>query len=327
MKKRLGIVGATGLVGQTIIEILEKEDVEFDGIKFYASKSNVGEIIKYKGEDHELEELVEESFKELDYALFAIDDEYSEYYAPMALKHKVRVIDLSNAFRMDEDVPLVVPEVNFHHIKDEHLMIANPNCSTIQSVVALQPIIEEYGARRIIYSTYQAVSGSGVAGLEDLERGLRGEAPVNYPVPILGNLIPQIDSFLEDGDTKEEKKMIDETKKILGRQDIGVSSTTVRVPVKNGHSVSINIETEKEFDLDEVRESYKDFEGIFYPDFEDFTKFATPLDADGRDDVLVSRIRRDTSVDNAINLWSVADNLRKGAAGNAVQILMKLIEE
>lgn len=325
MKTRLGIVGATGLVGQTIIGMLENEDLEFEAIRFFASKDTVGEIIHFKGVDYEVEELVEEDFKDLDYAMFAIDDSISEYYAPMALKHKVRVIDNSNAFRMDEDVPLVVPEVNFHHIKDEHMIIANPNCTTIQSVVALEPIIEKYGAKRIIYSTYQAVSGSGVAGIEDLERGYRGEAPLNYPVEIVGNVIPQIDSFVEDGDTKEEKKMIEETKKILGRYDIGVTATNVRVPVKNGHSVAINIETEKDFDIEEVRRSYIDFEGITYTDYEDRMKYATPKDANGRDDVLVSRIRKDPSIDRGINLWSVGDNLRKGAAGNAVQILIGLI--
>ena len=227
---------------------------------------------------------------------------------------------------MDEDVPLVVPEVNPEDIKKHKGIIANPNCSTIQAVVALKPLHDRYRIKRIIYSTYQAVSGAGVQGYNDLKDGINGKPPQKFPHPIFGNCIPHIDDFLENGYTKEEMKMIEETKKILGDYSLRITATTVRVPVFHGHSESINVEFEKPFDLDELKQVLADAPGIVLVDNPAENQYPMPINAEDKDEVFVGRIRRDESVENGINLWVVADNIRKGAATNTVQIAEKLIE-
>jgi len=236
------------------------------------------------------------------------------------------VVDNSSAFRMDPNVPLVVPEVNPSDILLNHGIIANPNCSTIQAVVPLKPLDDKYKIKRIIYSTYQAVSGAGQKGVIDLEQGILGNPPEKFPHPIFNNCLPHIDVFLEDGYTKEEVKMINETRKILGRPELKITATTVRVPVLNSHSESINVEFENNFDLDELKTLLKNSSGIIFQDDISNNIYPLALSSSGHDEVFVGRIRRDDSVPYGINMWVVADNIRKGAATNAIQIVEKLIE-
>ncbi len=326
-KKRLAIVGATGLVGETMIRVLEEKKIPYESLKLLASKGSAGKSVNVKGEDVVIEELKENSFDDVDYALFAVESHLSKEYAPLAVRSGTVVIDNSNAFRMEMDIPLVVPEINIEDAGDKPGIISNPNCSTIQSVVALKPILDAYGLKRVIYSTYQAVSGSGKDGLADLDKTVKGEEGTFYPKQIAYNVLPHIDSFLDDGYTKEEVKMIDETRKILHQPNLRVTATTVRVPVRYGHSVSINIETEKPFELEDIFELFKEAPGVVLVDDTKNKVYPTPLESEGDDHVFIGRIRRDYSVDNGINLWCVADNVRKGAASNAVQILEKLLKD
>lgn len=294
-----------------------------------ASARSAGKVINFKGKDYVVEELTEHSFdKDIDIALFSAGGSVSKKFAPIAASKGVTVVDNSSQWRMDPEVPLVVPEVNPEQVKNAKGIIANPNCSTIQALVVLKPLHEKYKIKRVVYSTYQAVSGSGVKGLQDLENGLAGNDTTNaYAHPIAGNCIPHIDVFTENGYTKEEMKMINETHKILGDDSVRVTATTVRVPVFYGHSESINIEFEKDFDLDELRKVLEDAPGIIVKD--DVANNVYPLarDAEGTDDVYVGRIRRDFSVDSGVNLWVVADNIRKGAATNTVQIAEVLLDD
>lgn len=250
----------------------------------------------------------------------------SKKFSPIAAAHGCIVVDNSSAFRMDAEVPLVVPEVNPEAIKNNHGIIANPNCSTIQAVVALKPLDDKYKIKRIVYSTYQAVSGAGWKGVEDLENGMNGLPNKKFPHPILNNCLPHIDVFMDNGYTKEEEKMINETRKILNRPDLKITATTVRVPVTNSHSESINVEFENEFDLNELITTLKNAPGIIVQDDVKNNVYPLATNANGYDDVFVGRIRKDYSVDSGINLWVVADNIRKGAASNAIQIVEKLIE-
>lgn len=319
---KLAIVGATGLVGETILDELAQRNYEVD-IKLLASAQSAGQRIKFKDRELVIEELSPDSFSGIDYALFAVEGELSKEYAPHATRAGCVVIDNSSAFRMDPTVPLVIPEVNSKALGMHQGIIANPNCSTIQSVVPLGAL-KPFGLKRVIYTTYQSVSGSGKAGIEDLERGQRGEKPEFYPVPIANNVIPQIDDFLEDGYTKEEKKMIDETKKILELPELKVTATTVRVPLQSAHSVAMIVELEQPFDLEEIKQVLALAPGLVLIDSPDYP---TPLRAAGRDDILIGRIRRDDSAPNSLHIWCVADNIRKGAAGNAVQILDELLRK
>ena len=272
-----------------------------------------------------VEELNENSFdKDIDIALFSAGGEVSKKFSPIAASKGVVVVDNSSAFRMDKDVPLIVPEVNPEEVWSHNGIIANPNCSTIQSVVPLKVLDEKYKIKRIVYSTYQAVSGSGFAGIKDLEGGLKGKAPENYPHPIAGNCLPHIDVFLENGNTKEEQKMIDETKKILS-EDVRVTATCVRVPVLHSHSVSMNLEFEKGFDIKQVREDLAGVRGLVIEDDVKKNIYPMAINSKGKDEVFVGRVRRDESVENGLNLWVVADNIRKGAATNTVQIAELLI--
>lgn len=324
MKKyNLAVVGATGLVGSTIIEILEERKFPVENIYFLASKRSAGLKINFQNKEYVLEELNEKSFdKDIDIALFAAGGAISEKYGKLAASKGIKVVDNSSLFRMDKEIPLVVPEVNGDVIKDTDNIIANPNCTTIQAVVALKPLHDKFKIKRIVYSTYQAVSGSGLAGLKDLEEG-NVEC---YAHQIQANALPHVDSFLENGYTKEEIKMVDETRKILEDENMRITTTCVRIPVKYAHSLSINLEFEKEFEIEEIFEILKNAPGVIVKDDLAENVYPMAIDAAGSDGVYVGRIRRDFSLDSGINLWVVADNVRKGAALNAVQIAEKLIE-
>ena len=323
---KLALVGATGLVGRTAIQVLEEKNLPIDEYIFLASSKSAGSKIELLGKEYTVQELKEDSFDNgIDYAIFCAGGDVSKKYAPIAASKGTVVIDNSSAFRMDKDVPLVVPEVNPKDIKENHGIIANPNCSTIQAVVALKPLDEKYKIKRIIYSTYQAVSGAGQKDILDLENTLKGEEPQKFPHPIANNCIPHIDVFLDNGYTKEEMKMIEETKKILHNNDLKVTATTVRVPVLNSHSESINIEFFNDFDINELKEILKNSPGIILEDNPNNNIYPLATNATGTDDVYVGRLRRDNTVDFGLNMWVVADNIRKGAASNAVQILEKLL--
>lgn len=317
-KVNLAIAGATGLVGNKIMEILKERNFEYDNLYLFSSKKSAGQIINFNGKDYKVEELTETSFddKDIDIALFSAGGTTSLKYAPIAAKNNIVVIDNSSAWRMEKDIPLIVPEVNPDTAFNNKGIISNPNCSTIQSVVPLKPLYDKFGIKRIVYNTYQAVSGSGLAGIADLENGTCNK----YPYPIAKNCLPHIDDFLENGYTKEEIKMVEETKKILEDDTIKITATTVRVPIKNSHAVSMNIEFEKPFEIEEVFEVLKNAPGIVVKDDIDNLLYPLEEDTNGKDDVYVGRIRRDYSIENGINLWCVADNIRKGAATNTVQI-------
>lgn len=322
----IGVVGATGMVGRTFLKILEERNFPIDNLYLFSSKKSAGSKVEFCGKEYIVEELNENSFdRDMDIALFSAGGSISKKFAPIARDHGVIVIDNSSAWRMDKDIPLVVPEVNPQDIHWNNGIIANPNCSTIQSVVPLKPLNDAFKIKRVIYSSYQAVSGSGVEGINDLENGINGGENKKYPHQIAYNCIPHIDDFLDNGYTKEEIKMIEETKKILNDQDMKVTATTVRVPVKYGHSVSINVEFEKSFDMNEVFEVLKNGKGIIVKDDVVNNVYPMAIDVEGKDEVYVGRIRRDYSVENGINLWVVADNIRKGAATNTVQIAELLI--
>jgi len=329
MNYNVAVVGATGMVGRKFIEILEERNFPIDKIYFFASGRSAGSVLKFKGQEIVVEELKEENIKpkKIHFALFSAGGDISKTFAPVFVKYGATVIDNSSAWRMDPEVPLVVPEVNPEDIKWNKGIIANPNCSTIQAMVALKPLYDKYGIKRIIYSTYQAVSGAGVKGFEDLKEGYSGVAPKKFTYPIAGNLIPHIDVFQENGYTKEEMKMIEETKKILHDDNLKITATTVRVPVFYGHSESINVELEKNFELKDIFELYRNAPGIILKDDVANLVYPMPIDAAGHDEVFVGRIRRDFSLENGINLWVVADNIRKGAASNAVQIAECMIEK
>ena len=301
-KPNIAVVGATGVVGSTFLKVLEERDFPFENIYMMASAKSAGKTLTFKGKEYVVEELTEHSFdKPIDIALFSAGGSTSAKFAPIAASKGVTVVDNSSQWRMYDDVPLVVPEVNPEDIAWNKGIIANPNCSTIQAMVALKPLQDKYGIKRVV----------------DLQA---------YAHPIAGNCLPHIDVFLDNGYTKEEMKMINETHKILHDDDIKVTATTVRVPVFDSHSESINIELEKPFELEDVVECFRQFPGLIVQDDVENNVYPLALDAAGTDEVYVGRIRRDYSVENGINIWVVADNIRKGAATNAVQIAEKLLE-
>lgn len=348
MKKiRLAIVGATGLVGRTVLKVLEEKNLPIDEYVLFASKKSAGKKLKFMDRDYIVQELNDLSFDSgFDYAIFSAGGTTATKYAPIAVNKGCIVIDNSSAFRMDANVPLVVPEVNPEEIKNNHGIIANPNCSTIQAVVALKPLDDKYKIKRVVYSTYQAVSGAGRNGVLDLENGIKSYTQAvnfdnlhlntnynlqcNYELqkfnyPIFSNCLPHIDVFLESGYTKEEEKMVNETRKILKRPNLKVTATAVRVPVFNSHSEAINVEFENDFDLNELKNILSKAPGIILQDDIENSVYPIAINATGHDEVFVGRIRRDYSVDYGINIWVVADNIRKGAASNAVQILEKML--
>lgn len=324
---KVAVVGATGMVGRKMLEVLAEHKVPVGELVPFASARSAGGKIEFCGKEYEIIELTEQNVKacKADYALFSAGAGVSKTFAPIFAECGAVVIDNSSQWRMDESVPLVVPEVNPAAIKLNRGIIANPNCSTIQAVVALAPLHKAFGIKRIVYSTYQAVSGAGVGGYNDLLGGISGEAPKKFPRPIFANVLPHIDVFLPNGYTKEEEKMIKETRKILGDDSLRITATTVRVPVYYGHSESINVEFEKPATADDVRKALEKADGVVVMDDSANAVYPTPRELENRDEVFVGRIRQDESVPSGVNLWVVADNIRKGAATNAVQILEYII--
>lgn len=329
MKKyKIAIVGATGLVGMTVLKVLEEKNLPVEKYQLFASKKSAGEIVKFFNQDYIINELTENSFDEgFDFAIFAAGGDTAKKYAPIAASHGCIVVDNSSYFRMDENVPLVVPEVNFEDAYSNHGIIANPNCSTIQAMLPLKALDDKYKIKRIVYSTYQAVSGAGKEALCDLENTDNSKPLQKFPYPIYNNCLPHIDVFLDNGYTKEEMKMINETRKILHRPDLKITATTVRVPVRNSHSESINVEFENDFIMEELLETLRNFPNLVLIDDPSTNLYPMAINSNGHDEVFVGRVRRDESVPFGINLWVVADNIRKGAASNAVQIVEKLIKE
>jgi aspartate-semialdehyde dehydrogenase len=324
----IAIVGATGMVGRTFLKVLEERNFPIANLYPFASKRSAGSTVTCQGRDFTVEALDETSFdRDIDIALFSAGGELSKKFAPIAAAKGVIVVDNSSAWRMDPEVPLVVPEVNPGAIEGHKGIIANPNCSTIQAMVALKPLHDRYGIDRIVFSTYQAVSGSGVKGVRALEEGIQGKTTHEaYPHPIYNNCLPHIDVFEDNGYTKEEMKMINETKKILGDDALRITATCVRVPVFDSHSESVNVSFKEDFDLDEVRTLLSGAPGLILRD--DVANNVYPLasEARGTDAVYVGRIRRDESAERTLNFWVVADNIRKGAATNTVQIAELLLD-
>ena len=324
---KLAVVGATGLVGRKALEVLEEYKLPISEYVFFASERSAGSKLEFNGKEYEVQLLTENSFDQgFDFAIFSAGGDTSRHFAPIAAEKGCIVVDNSSAWRMDPEVPLVVPDVNPEDIKWNKGIIANPNCSTIQAVLPLKVLDDKYKIKRIVYSTYQAVSGAGKKGVDDLENGLKGEKPQKFPHPIVNNCLPHIDVFLDNGYTKEEEKMINETRKILNHPDLKITATCVRVPVLNSHSESINVEFEKEFDIEELKNVLKSGTNIIVEDDPENNVYPLAANVTGHDEVYVGRIRRDFSVENGINFWCVGDNIRKGAASNAIQIVEKLIE-
>ena len=324
----VAVVGATGMVGRKMLQVLGERNLPISALTLFASSRSQGKILHCKGVPYAVRTLTQDAVKECqaDYALFSAGAAVSEAYAPLFVRAGTVVIDNSSRWRTDPAVPLVVPEVNASALERHAGVIANPNCSTIQAAVVLAPLHRAYGLKRITYSTYQAVSGAGRQGVLDLEEGARGAPPKKFPMPIYGNILPQVDAFLENGYTKEEEKMIFETRKILGEPTLRVTATTARVPVLYGHSESICVEFTSPVTVEGVRKTLQKSEGVVVLDDPIKGVYPTPLIAADRDEVFVGRIRKDESVESGVHLWVVADNLRKGAATNAVQILQKLTE-
>lgn len=329
MKKyNIAVVGATGMVGSKFLQVLSERKLPAENYYLYASSKSAGKEIEFMGKTHKVLELKSENIldKKIDIALFSAGGDVSKEFAPVFAKHGALVIDNSSAWRRDVNVPLVVPECNPEDILKHKNIIANPNCSTIQAVVALKPLNDAFKIKRIVYSTYQAVSGAGVRGFNDLKGGICGEKPQKFPYPIFGNCLPHIDVFLDNGYTKEEDKMIFETKKILHDDSLKITATCVRVPVYYGHSESINVEFEKPCTVEEVKKVLSSAPGVVVQDDVKNNVYPMPVSAEDKDEVFVGRIRKDDTVPSGINLWVVADNIRKGAATNAVQIAEKAIE-
>jgi aspartate-semialdehyde dehydrogenase len=333
-KKRyvVAVVGATGAVGNEMIKTLAQRNFPVETLRLFASERSEGKTLEFNDKEIAVEAIKDTSFKGIDIALFSAGAERSKIWAPVAAKSGCVVVDNSSQWRMDPEVPLVVPEVNPHDLKKHKGIIANPNCSTIQMVVVLKPIHDAAKIKRVVVTTFQAVSGTGQKAINELMQQTTDllnfkEIQCNvYPYQIAFNVLPHIDAFLENGYTKEEMKMVNETKKIMGDNSIRLTATTVRVPVFRSHSESLNIETEKKLSPNEVRAILSKAPGVIVYDVPEKNIYPIPLNVAGKDEIYVGRIREDESIDNGINMWIVADNLRKGAALNAVQIAEKLIE-
>jgi aspartate-semialdehyde dehydrogenase len=336
LKKKSGyvvaVVGATGAVGTEMIEVLEERKFPVKRLVPLASTRSAGGTVTFEGDEVPIEVLTKDSFAGVDIALFSAGAELSREFAPIAVKAGAVVIDNSAAWRMTPEVPLVVPEVNAHDIQRHKGIIANPNCSTIQMVVALKPLHDEARIKRIVVTTFQSVSGTGKDAMDELMAecqdllSFKSASPKVYPYQIAFNCLPQIDDFLPSGYTKEEMKMVHETRKIMGDQSIHVTATTVRVPVYVGHSEAVNIETERKLSANEARAILSTAPGVLLYDDPAHKIYPMPLEVAGKDEVYVGRVREDESIANGLNLWVVADNLRKGAALNAVQIAEHLAQ-
>ena len=322
------VVGASGMVGGMFLKILEERNLPIDKMYLYASSRSAGTKIKWKNESIIVEELNENSFigRGIDVVLFGAGSTVSKLYVPMAVEAGCVVIDNASYWRMEKNVPLVVPEINKHTLYNHDCIIANPNCCVVPTVMALKPLLDNYGLKRVVVSTYQAVSGGGVKGINDLENTLGGFEPEFFPHSIAYNAIPHIDVFDEDGYTGEERKMIDEVRKILQLPNLLITSTNVRIPVLNGHSLSINVELERPFELNDVKEIMKNSPSIVLYDEPEKNIYPMPIIATGTDDVYVGRLRYDRSCKNGLNMWVCADNTRKGAATNAIQVLESLLD-
>ncbi len=325
-KYKVAIVGATGLVGRTVLKVLEEKNLSNLSYTLFSSSKSAGNKINFFKTNYVVLALDSNSFdKKFDFAIFCAGGEVSKKYIPIAVKSGCIVIDNSSIFRMNSNVPLVVPEINSEDINNQKGIIANPNCSTIQAVIPLKILDDNFSIKRIVYSTYQAVSGAGRYGIEDLENKSSESSLKKFPYSIYNNCIPHIDDFVNDGYTKEEHKMINETRKILHKPNLPITATAVRVPIINCHSESINVEFEKDFDLYDLKLLLQNSPGIVLVDNPEKNYYPLASKSNGYDEVFIGRIRRDNSVKYGINFWVVADNLRKGAATNAVQILETLI--
>lgn len=320
---KIAVIGATGLVGRKMIELLAKKNIPFDELVLFSSKRSAGTEVSFKNETYIVEELTEEKTSGgFDYVLMSAGGGTSLTFSPLFEQHGAIVIDNSSAFRMDPTIDLIVPEVNKPTLSRK--IIANPNCSTIQSVVPLKVLEDAYGISRVSYTTYQAVSGSGVKGIEDLKRGENGDEPANYPHPIYNNALPHIDVFGDDGYTKEEVKMMEETKKILGIPELKITATCVRIPVENSHGVAINVTLNDSPSVADLQRLFEQNEHVILQDDPKNNLYPMQLTSSGEEDIFVGRIRKDNSSENSYHLWVTSDNLLKGAALNAVQILQQL---
>lgn len=325
---KIAVVGATGLVGGVMLQVLEERGFANEEIIVAASAKSVGKKIAFAERELEVVSVETAINSNCDYAIFSAGGSTSKQYAPLFAEKGTIVIDNSSAWRMNDDVPLVVPEINFSAIKAENRIIANPNCSTIQMVLALSNLHKAYGIKRIVVSTYQSVTGTGVKAVRQLECEQQGlDCEKAYPHKIHENILPHGGDFLENGYTTEEQKLVDETRKIFDNQNIQISATVARVPVKGGHSESVNVEFEKQFELSDVYKLLQSTSGVCVLDKPLENVYPMPFISHGKDEVFVGRVRRDTSCINGLNLWIVADNLRKGAATNAIQILEYLVRE
>jgi aspartate-semialdehyde dehydrogenase len=325
---KIAVVGATGLVGQVMLEVLNARGFQFDELLLVASERSVGKTISFQSKDYTVISLEEAVSRRPDIALFSAGGDTSLAWAPKFAEVGCRVIDNSSAWRMNPDHKLVVPEINAHELTKDDFIIANPNCSTIQMVMALAPLHRAYTIDRIVVSTYQSVSGTGVKAVQQLEneeKGIHGDRA--YAHPIYRNALPHCDVFLADGFTKEEQKLMQEPKKILGDQDLKITATAVRIPTAGGHSEAINVSFKRDFELSEVRRLLEESEGVVVQDDVSQNLYPMPATAHQKDEVFVGRIRRDPSQANTLNLWVVADNLRKGAATNAIQIAEYLVAQ
>ncbi|MEO6348632.1 MAG: aspartate-semialdehyde dehydrogenase [Aquaticitalea sp.] len=324
---KVAVVGATGMVGEVMLKVLEERNFPFTELFLVASEKSIGKIIPFKGKDYKVIGLEEAVKKKPDIALFSAGGNTSLEWAPKFTEVGTTVIDNSSAWRMDHSKKLVVPEINAMILTKDDKIIANPNCSTIQMVMILAPLHKKYKIRRIVVSTYQSITGTGLKAVKQLENelaGVKGEMAYHYPIH--KNAIPACDVFEENGYTKEEMKLVRETQKILNDKTIAVTATAVRIPTSGGHSEAVNIEFEKDFDIHEVRQILSKTEGVVVQDNLDTNTYPMPIYANGKDDVFVGRIRRDGSQPNSLNLWIVSDNLRKGAATNTIQIAEHLIK-
>ncbi len=324
---KVAVVGATGMVGQVMLKVLEERNFPVTELLPVASEKSVGKKLNFKGEEVQVIGLEEAVSRKPDLALFSAGGGTSLEWAPKFAENGTTVVDNSSAWRMDDTKKLVIPEINAKELTSEDKIIANPNCSTIQLLMALKPLHDKYIIKRVVVSTYQSITGTGVKAVQQLENeyaGKKGE--MAYPYPIHRNALPHCDVFEENGYTKEEMKLTKETKKILGDDSVLVSATAIRIPVVGGHSESVNIQFENDFEEAEVRQILSDFPGVTVQDNPSVNTYPMPIYAEGKDDVFVGRIRRDYSQPNTLNLWVVADNLRKGAATNAVQIAEYLME-
>ena len=325
---KVAIVGATGLVGQVMLKVLEERDFPVTELIPVASERSVGKLIKFKGREFKVVDIKTSIAMKPHVALFSAGGNTSLEWAPKFAEAGIPVIDNSSAWRMDHSKQLIVPEINANKLTSEDKIIANPNCSTIQMVVALAPLHKKYKIKRIVVSTYQSITGTGVKAVKQLENelaGVKGEMAYHYPIH--QNAIPHCDVFEENGYTKEEMKLVRETQKILDDRTIAITATAVRIPTAGGHSEAVNVEFERDFDITEVRQLLNESQGIVVQDNIDVNTYPMPIYANGKDDVFVGRIRRDGSQSNTLNMWIVSDNLRKGAATNTIQIAEYLISQ